>query len=165
MIVKNRSDSMVFYSIPDLGLRRDFNAGEVKDVSKDELIKLSYQPGGMALITDYLQISHADLVELGLEEQEKEYFFSEDEVKNLILNGTRDEFLDALDFAPSGVIELIKRYAVDLPMYDTYKINALRDKTGFDVLKAIENNKEVEETPAVATKQRRVKEEKYKVIG
>lgn len=165
MIVKNRSDSIVFYTIPDLNVRREFNAGETKDISEDEILRLSYQPGGMVLITDYLQIARADLEKIGLGEQEREYFFSEGEVKELILNGTRDEFLDALDFAPGGVIDLIKKYAVSLPMYDTYKINALREKTGFDVSKAIENNEVEENAPAAATKQRRVKEEKYKVVG
>lgn len=165
MIVKNRSDSIVFYAVPDLNVRRTFNPGESKDISENEIRQLSFQPGGMVLITDYLQIARADLEKVGLGEQEKEYFFSEDEVKELILNGTRDEFLDALDFAPGGIIDLIKKYAVSLPMYDTYKINALREKTGFDVSKAIENNAVEENTPAASTKQRRVKEEKYKVVG
>lgn len=165
MNVKNRSDSIVCYTVPDLNIRRDFNPGESKDVPEDEILKLSYQPGGMSLITDYLQVSRADLKKLGLENQEKEYFFTEDEVKELILNGSRDEFLDALDFAPSGVIDLIKKYAVSLPMYDTYKINALKEKTGFDVSKAIENNSvEVAAAPA-PTKQRRVSGREYKVIS
>lgn len=164
MIVKNRSDSIIFYTVPDLSVRRTFNPGESKDISENEIKQLSFQSGGMSLITDFLQIQRADLEKIGLAEQEKEYFFSEDEVKELILNGTRDEFLDALDFAPDGVIDLIKKYAVSLPMYDTYKINALREKTGFDVSKAIENNEVEESTPTVSTKQRRVKEEKYKVV-
>lgn len=164
MIVKNRSDSIVFYVVPDLNVRREFNAGESKNISEEEILKLSYQPGGMVLITDYLQIARADLEKIGLGEQEREYFFSEDEIKELILNGSRDEFLDALDFAPGGTIDLIKKYAVELPMYDTYKIDALREKTGFDVSKAIKNNT-VEEAPAAPAKQRRVKEEKYKVVG
>lgn len=165
MIVKNRSDSIVCYSIPDLNVRRDFNPGESKEISADEVSKLSYQPGGMTLITDYLQIAQADLAKIGLGEQEREYFFSEDEVKQLILNGSRDEFLDALDFAPDGVIDLIKKFSVSLPMYDTYKINALKEKTGFDVSKAIENNAEEEVSTPAPIKQRRVKEEKYKVVG
>lgn len=164
MIVKNRSDSIIFYTVPDLSVRRTFNPGESKDISENEIKQLSFQSGGMSLITDFLQIQRADLEKIGLAEQEKEYFFSEDEVKELILNGTRDEFLDALDFAPDGVIDLIKKYAVSLPMYDTYKINALREKTGFDVSKAIENNEVEENTPTVSTKQRRVKEEKYKIV-
>lgn len=163
MIVKNRSDSIVFYTIPDLNVRRDFNPGESKNISEEEIQKLSYQTGGMSLITDFLQIDRTDLNKIGLGDQEKEYFFSEADVKELILNGSRDEFLDALDFAPGGIIDLIKKYAVELPMYDMYKINALREKTGFDVAKAIENNEE-DEVAAAPTRQRRVKEEKYKVV-
>lgn len=165
MIVKNRSDSIVFYVVPDLNVRRDFGPGESKDIQEDEILKLSYLPGGMVLITDYLQISRADLKKLGLEDQEKEYYFSEDEVKKLILDGSRDEFLDALDFAPNGVIDLIKKYAVSLPMYDTFKINALKEKTGFDVSKAIENNVAEETAEPAAAKQRRVSGREYKIIS
>lgn len=163
MIVKNRSNSVVFYTVPDLNVRRTFNPGESKEITENEVKQLSYQTGGMALIEDFLQISRADLEKIGLGEQEKEYFFSEAEIKDLILNGSRDEFLDALDFAPNGIIDLIKQYAVELPMYDMFKINALREKTGFDVAKALENN--TEEAAPAPTKQRRVKEEKYKVVG
>lgn len=164
MIVKNRSDSVVFYTVPDLNVRRNFNPGESKDISENEIKQLSFQPGGMSLISDFLQIDRTDLNKIGLGEQEREYFFSEADIKELILNGSRDEFLDALDFAPGGTIDLIKKYAVELPMYDMYKMNALREKTGFDVTKAIENNAEDESAAAVPTKQRRVKEEKYKIV-
>lgn len=54
--------------------------------------------------------------------------------------GTLDEFLDMLDFAPTGVMDMIKTYAVSLPLTDLYKINALKDKTGFDSAKALENS-------------------------
>ena len=53
--------------------------------------------------------------------------------------GTQDEFLDMLDFAPAGVMDMIKDYAVTLPLTDLYKVEALRKKTGFDSAKAIEN--------------------------
>ena len=66
---------------------------------------------------------------------------SEQQIVELILNGSYDAFLDALDFAPIGVIDLIKKFSVSLPITDMQKRQALKDKTGFDVDKAIENDK------------------------
>jgi hypothetical protein len=54
--------------------------------------------------------------------------------------GSQDEFLDMLDFAPEGVMNMIKGYAVQLPLTDLRKVEALRKKTGFDSSKALENS-------------------------
>lgn len=51
----------------------------------------------------------------------------------MLLTGTMNEFLDCLDFAPAGVIDLVKKYAVDIPLNDVSKRKALLEKTGFDV--------------------------------
>ena len=44
-------------------------------------------------------------------ETEREYFFSEADIKKLMTEDSLDAFLDALDFAPEGVIDMIKEYA------------------------------------------------------
>ena len=62
-------------------------------------------------------------------------------MRELILNVSIDAFLDALDFAPLGVIDLIKTMSVQLPITDMAKREALKAKTGFDVDKAIENDR------------------------
>ena len=62
---------------------------------------------------------------------------SEEQIAELILSGSQDAFLDCLDYAPVGVIDLLKKYAVSLPMTDINKREALKQKTGFDVDKAI----------------------------
>ena len=54
--VTNRSSSLVFYSIPDKHIHRQFMAGETKQIPHDELQSLSYQAGGSALIKNYLKI-------------------------------------------------------------------------------------------------------------
>jgi len=58
----------------------------------------------------------------------------------LLKTGSLEAFLDCLDFAPIGVIELVKKYAVSLPLTDYEKRKALEAKTGFNVDKAIENS-------------------------
>lgn len=53
-IVKNRGAAHVSYRIPEEGIRRSFAPGESKTISYEELEKLTYQPGGMRLITGFL---------------------------------------------------------------------------------------------------------------
>lgn len=55
-----------------------------------------------------------------------------------MVNGTLDQFLDCLDFSPEAVKESIKDIAVELPLNDMAKRDAIREKLGFDVTKAIE---------------------------
>lgn len=140
--VKNRSASRVGYSIPEDGIRRTFAPGEVKNITYNELLKLSYQPGGREMMVQFLQIlNEAGLDKLNIHAQ-PEYYMSEQQVVDLLRTGTMDAFLDALDFAPVGVIDLIKKFAVQLPLNDMNKRKALYEKTGFDVTKALIHDEE-----------------------
>ena len=116
--VKNRSAGVAVYKIPELGIRRSFTPGEVKQISAEELEKLTYQPGGMAMLSGFLQIMEPEgIKKVGLNPQ-PEYHMSEKDIANLMINGSIDEFLDCLDFAPPGVIDLIKKMSVSLPLAD-----------------------------------------------
>lgn len=64
----------------------------------------------------------------------------------MILTGSQAQFLDCLDFAPAGVIDLIKVLAIKLPMTDANKREALKEKTGFDVDAALANVRAEKET-------------------
>lgn len=139
--VKNRSTSVVVYRIPESNLRREWAPGEVKRIPFGELEKLTYQPGGRELIANFLQIMENEVTDDLNVHREPEYNMSEEQVRDLILNGSIDAFLDALDFAPIGVIDLIKTMSVQLPITDMAKREALKAKTGFDVDKAIENDR------------------------
>lgn len=177
--VKNRSASMVVYTIPENNVRREFMPGETKKIPKEELDQLSFQPGGRELMAGFLQIqSDEALQDLNIP-VEPEYFMSEQEVADLIKTGDYDAFLDCLDFCPTGVMDLIKRFAVEIPMTDTRKISALKEKTGFDVAKALEMQRldqEDEKPAAAASTERRVQPQeeipagrrttpKYKVVN
>ena len=143
--VKNRGASIVVYRIPDTGVRREFQPGQTLSISSEELEQLTYQPGGAAILSQFLQIQDLDALEHFNVRTEPEYHMSEMDVANLIKTGSLDAFLDALDFAPIGVIDLIKKLAVEIPMVDIKKRKALKEKTGFDVeaaLKHIEEDKE-----------------------
>lgn len=138
--VKNRSATTVLYKIPEDNIRRRFTPGETKRISYEELLKLSYQPGGREMMANFLQIQSEGVPKsLGMR-PEPEYYMSEAQIVELLKNGSQEAFLDCLDFAPEGVIDLIKRFAVSLPLDDYQKRVALKTKTGFDVDAAIANS-------------------------
>lgn len=62
-----------------------------------------------------------------------EYFWQNEEIKACILEDDLELFKETLDYAPAGVIDLIKTISWKLPLSDLNKIAAIRDKTGFDV--------------------------------
>ena len=80
---------------------------------------------------------------------------SKEDVKNLLLNGSLDSLLDCLDFAPAGVIDLVKDLAVKMEINDIRKRQAILEKTGFNVDKAIQINKETSEEEMPVEKTRR----------
>lgn len=161
--VKNRSASTVVYRIPESNLRREFAPGETKQIPFGELEKLTYQQGGREMLEQFLQIvDEAATSDLNVH-REVEYDMSEAQVRDLLLGGSLEAFLDALDFAPIGVIDLIKSMSVTLPLTDLNKRKALKDKTGFDVDKALvhieEEKAEQGEGGIAPVKERRVRTE------
>ena len=146
--VTNRDNGSVGYSVPDLGVHRTFQPRESKEISAEELRKLSYLPGGDVIIKEYLIIHNEELLKELLGEVEPEYYYSEDEVKALLLSGSLEQLQDCLDFAPNGVIDLIKSLAVSLKIDNVSKRKAIQDKTGFNVTRAIEINEETDEETA-----------------
>ena len=141
--VTNRNNGSTGYAVPDLNINRRFAAGETKEISMDELRKLSYQPGGRYILENYLIVhDKAAVEELLTEGVEPEYFYTEADIKELLSKGTLDQLLDCLDYAPKGTIELVKYMAVEMKINDISKRDAIKDKTGFDVSMAIKINEE-----------------------
>ena len=141
--VKNRSHSPVVYIVPDMGnLRREFSGLEEKIVTFEELRKLNGTYGGSVLLREYLVIRNEQAIKQLNFDVEPEYFYTKDDVERLLTTGSMDEFLDCLDFAPDGVIELIKEYAVTLPLNDVAKREVLLNRYDYDVNKIIEIRKE-----------------------
>lgn len=178
-VVKNRSASRVFYKIPEDNIRREFNPGETKRISFEELEKLSFQSGGRELMTNFLQIQSVEATtNLGIR-TEPEYNMTEEQIIELIKTGSLDAFLDCLDFAPTGVLDLLKKFSISIPLADYDKRQALKGKTGFDVDVALKNmiaEKAEDNTIATPATTRRVQPEaeatgrrtagtKYKVVS
>jgi len=159
MKVTNRSSATTIYRIPEDHIKRKFAPGETKfDITEDEIRKLAYSKGGLAILKDNLLIDDKEIIAKYISNSvEPEYWFTEKEIKDLMLYGELDRFLDCLDFAPEGVIDIIKSLAISLPLTDTRKIEAIKDKTGFNVANALENFKE-DKVQEQEVKTRRVSE-------
>ena len=138
--VTNRCGGMAIYKIPEHGIRREFNVGETKMIPYQELVWLSYQPGGRGMMANTFLIEEVKTTKDLNIHTEPEYFMTDADIVNLLLNGSVDELKDALDFAPAGVIQIIKDKSVELPVYDMRKREAIFAATGFNVTSAIENN-------------------------
>ena len=137
--VVNKYNGTVGYDVPDLKVHRNFYPGESKDITFDELEKLSFAPGGSVILSDFLEVIDKEAVAaLFGRDPEPEYYYTKEDIKKVMTTGTLDQFLDCLDFAPEAVKDTIKSMAVDLPLNDMSKRQAILDKLGFDVTKAIE---------------------------
>lgn len=157
--VTNRDAGQVVYSLPDRGIKRTFNAGESKKIELEELRQLSYATGGEFLLKNCLVVNNTDALSALNIEVEPEYFYTEAEVKTLLTTGTLDELEDCLNFAPEGVIDLVKKIAVDEEIPDTRKRKLITEKTGFSIDNAINVNhimsEDTEETAEAPTKTRK----------
>lgn len=137
----NRDNGTVGYSIPDLNLHRTFSGGETKTVTFEELEKLAWVKGGLNLLKNYLIIQDQEAAEELLGNVEPEYYYTKDTVRTLLTEGTLEQLQDTLEFAPKGVIDLVKEEAVELPVNSVAMRDEILKKTKFNVDKAVEMKK------------------------
>ncbi len=147
-----RDSGTVSYTIPELGgLKRVFQAREKKFVTWEEVRSLSYMPGGMNLIEGCFIIDNNEAIAaLFGGDVEPEYFYTEDEIKNLLLNASLEEVEDFLDFAPIGGVEIMRDLAVKLEINDLSKRGAISKKVGMSIDNAIRCNQQVKAAEAAA---------------
>lgn len=138
--VTNRGYGDVGYTIPDLNQRRLFASGESKQIPFVELEKLNYLRGGKRLIEKYLVIHDEDAVEQLLGEVEPEYFYEAEDVKEILENGSLDQLDDCLTFGGAGIVDMVRKIAIDTELNDVKKRKLILEKTGFNISKAIEIN-------------------------
>lgn len=136
--VANRAVGTLGYDLPELRVSRHFEPKEVKEIPFEELKALYQTIGGRNLIEDCLSIDNREAIKALNMEVEQEYFYTEDDIKRVMVNGSVDEFLDMLDFGPAGVKDIVKNLAVSLPLNDVEKRDIILEKLNFNVTKAIE---------------------------
>ena len=152
----NRDNGTVGYTIPDLNLHRTFSGGETKTITFEELEKLAWVKGGLNLLKDYLIIQDKEAAEELLGNVEPEYYYTKDTIRTLLTEGTLEQLQDTLDFAPKGVIDLVKEEAVELPVNNVAMRDEILKKTNFNVDKAVEMKKAaLEDEPVEETTSKR----------
>ena len=164
--VTHRNTGFTGYTIPDLNLTRTFNIGETKKISLDELKQLQFVEGGDYLLKHCLIINDKNALEvLNMSDVEPEYFYTEAEIKELLTNGSLDQLEDALNFAPEGVIEIIKSMAIKMELPDTRKRKIISDKTGLNIDNAIMVNEVMKEEHSDVTEKAEIKVRKAAPIN
>lgn len=138
--ITNRDSGHVGYSIPERGIQRSFAPQETKQIPLDELQQLQWVSGGKYILENLLMINDKDALSALNMEVEPEYFYTEVDIRELLSSGTLDQLKDALDFAPQGAIELIKKIAIETELPDTRKRKAISEATGFNIDSAININ-------------------------
>lgn len=138
--VTNRDSGDVGYTLPDSGLHRVFAPGETKTVPLSELQALQWVPGGEFTLRELLIVNNRDALSALNMEVEPEYFYTEADIRKILLEGTLDQLEDTLNFAPEGVIDLIKKIAVETELPDTRKRKMITAKTNFNIDNAIHVN-------------------------
>jgi hypothetical protein len=157
--VRNRNNGSTGYTIPEKNLWRSFAPGETKQIPLEELQELQYQPGGDYMLKNLLIIEDKDALDALNMQVEPEYNYTENDIRNILLNGTLDQLRDFLDFAPAGGIEICKDIAVKEEIPDVRKREIISQATGFDINSAIMVNKVMDaedEKPQEQKKERRV---------
>ena len=161
VVVRNRNNGTTGYVLPDSGVRRSFAPGETKKISVEELQSLQYAPGGDYILRHLLVIEDQAALDFLNMKVEPEYFYDEKKIKEMLLNAEMDAFLDFLDYAPEGAIEIAKEIAVKEQIPDTRKRKALSKKTGFNIDNAIMVN-EVMDTEVVSEEKEEKRERRVK---
>lgn len=160
--VTNRNAGITGYVLDEGRIHRRFELNETKAIPLEELKALAANPGGKKILNDYLVIDDKSALEALDLNVEQEYFYNEEDIEKILLTGELDLLEDTLNFAPQGVIEILKRKAVELQLPDTRKRKLIFDKTGFSVDNAIMINEVVnaeEKTETIDEKiERKIKE-------
>ena len=157
--VTNRNNGITGYTL-NSGMERIFNINETKKVPLEELQEVEAMPGGEYLLRNYLMIKDKTALDYLNVEPEPEYFYAENEIKELLLNGTLDQLEDCLNFAPQGVLDILKDKAVSLEIPDMRKRDLISKKLGFNIDNAIKIEKAFKEDSASNNKEAAVPERK-----
>ena len=166
--VTNRSNGTVILKVQDRHFRAELNPKETRVLNYGDILDVAAQPGGRNLIYNFLLIQDAEALRQGLNvKEEPEYWLTEEKIPSWMNTCSLDEFKDALQFAPQGVLDLIKKYAVSQPLNDMAKRIAIKDALQFDVTLAITNNEKSGEDEAAnaPSARRRSASVSYEVPG
>jgi hypothetical protein len=158
--VVNRTGGSLAYKIDTLRVTRHWpKPGDYLNISISELSELKTVPGGNYILKECLIIEDKEALNVLFPdiELEPEYNYGLKEVEALLYEADLAQLLDALDFAPKGVLELIKTKAIEKLPNETAKIEAINKKFKIDLNKVNElhQEKEIKEQAPKQTRRRR----------
>ena len=158
--VRNMVDYTVGYRIEEDNVRRQFSPHEVKTVTAGELRKLDYTRGGHVLLTSYLAVQNKSLAEeFGIEEDvfSNEYNWDAARVDEVLLSEPIEILQDAMDFAPEGILQLIKDRAIALRLDSMDKRKVISDGMNIDLnnMIGLAEKATADDKPAAPKKTRR----------
>ena len=158
--VVNRTGGSLAYKIDTLRVTRHWpRPGDYLNISISELSELKTVPGGNYILKECLIIEDKEALNVLFPdiELEPEYNYGLKEVEALLYEADLAQLLDALDFAPKGVLELIKTKATEKLPNETAKIEAINKKFKIDLNKVNElhQEKEIKEQAPKQTRRRR----------
>ena len=144
--IRNIVDFETGYILTSSGRARRLMPNVVMRVTAGELRELFWQPGGAFLLQNFIHVGNKELAaEFGVPADAIEYDWTEKDIVKCLTVDNLDVLLDALDFAPAGIVETLKDKAIELEITDLTKIKAISDKTGIDINAAIKNKHAYEE--------------------
>ena len=128
--VRSRTQGSVSYKLESrLAARSWQKAGTVLYPTVEELKEVMMIPGGAYLLKNCLVIEDPEArIEVLGAEPEPEYLYGEKEIKTLLYEADDAALLDCLDYAPAGVLELVRQYAIEKLPNTMVKIQAINDK-------------------------------------
>ena len=152
VMVKSESTGRLSINLPELQLKRIWEKkGTIRPISFEDLQQALYVPGVEYMFKEgMLSIeSMQDKIDLGLEpEGTKE----DSPVNIIILNDSQkkryltvlptSEFKQELEKLPYEQINSLVDYAIEKELMDMDKCDILKEKTGIDIIKAIQLNRQ-----------------------
>lgn len=137
--VKNMMRNEVGYTLSN-GVSRHFAPHMTIRIKAGELRDLSYESGGLDFLRNYVCVGNSDLAEeFGISNDLIEYTWTEQDVVNALTTSDLDVLLDALDFAPDGILDELRDKAVELEIADGNRIAAINKRMGVDINNMIKN--------------------------
>lgn len=94
-------------------------------LDRESIKNIAYSPGGREILQNYLIIRDKDLIDELALELEPEDTFNEQDIKELLLNGTYEQLEDALRYGSEGTRQLIKDCAINIKLFDNNKVKLI----------------------------------------
>jgi hypothetical protein len=145
---------IVTYTLTDPQVTRTWRPNELKVLTFHELYQLMNHPGGAILLKERLQIRDNKVREALQLPLDPEYLYTEEDAKNLAINGTQEQILDALEFGPLGLGSMIKHHAI-LHTNSLDRVNFFNTLFSMNIQELRESVKDVEPVAPSETKTRR----------